>query len=183
MEINSKICLVCNQDLPFFEYTKAKLGKFGLRSKCKNCRAKEAVEYNSTHKETVSARGKKYRKEKAEQISAQRAIHTADNKEKLAEYAYKYRKNNPGKINAKTAKRRNQKRNATPKWLTEEQWIQIEQFYIDAAIKTKKTGTPHEVDHIVPVKGGSVSGLHVPWNLRVITRSENRKKSRKILPI
>lgn len=40
---------------------------------------------------------------------------------------------------------------------------------------------PHEVDHIVPLqpKEGNPKGLHVPENLRVITREENRKKGNK----
>ena len=181
MEITSKICLGCKNILPFSEYTAAKLGKYGLRSKCKTCRAEEATIYNHTHKEIVSNHGKKYRKEKADQISAQRAIHTIKNKERLAEYGKQWRLNNPGKSNAKTARRRAQKRAATPKWLTEDHWLQIECFYVEAAKLTQSTGIPHEVDHIEPVMGKDRKGLHVPWNLRVITRSENRKKSRKVL--
>jgi hypothetical protein len=154
---------------------------YGLRSKCRNCKAKEDFEYNSMNKEKVSEKGKRYRKENAEKISVQRAIHRVKNKDRLTQYAKNYRKNNSGKRNARTAKRRACKRQATPKWLTTDHWKQIEIFYVKAVEITKNTGIPHEVDHIIPLQGKNVKGLHVPWNLRVITRTENRKKSKKIL--
>lgn len=53
----------------------------------------------------------------------------------------------------------------------------IKAFYIEAETMTRTTGIVHEVDHIVPLLGTHVSGLHVETNLRVITRAENREKS------
>lgn len=98
-----------------------------------------------------------------------------------------YRKNwkvkNRHIVAANTAQRKKHIRVATPKWLTKEQREEIRSFYKEAEILKSTTGVDYEVDHIVPVRGGSVCGLHVPWNLRVITADENQKKNRKLLDI
>jgi hypothetical protein len=180
VEVNSKICTGCNRDLPFTEYAKAKLGKFGLKAKCRACIAKEALIYYERERAKILAYGKKRREAKAGQISIQRAQYSLANKGRFTEYRKQWAKNNPGKVNAKTARRRAARRNAMPKWLTKEQHLEMEAKYIEAARLTKETGIPHEVDHIEPLQGKDRSGLHVPWNLRVVTRTENRHKSRKV---
>ena len=69
------------------------------------------------------------------------------------------------------------------KWLSKEDRIKIGEIYKKAADLTKSTGIKHEVDHIIPLKGENVSGLHVPSNLRIITKIENRKKYNKFIKI
>lgn len=52
----------------------------------------------------------------------------------------------------------------------------MEGFYEEALRITRETGVPHEVDHVIPLQGKTVSGLHVAGNLQVIPRSMNRAK-------
>lgn len=65
---------------------------------------------------------------------------------------------------------------AVPPWLTDEQKEAIQWFYAEARRLTKETGVPHNVDHIAPLNGALSCGLHVPWNLQVLTKSENLRK-------
>lgn len=85
---------------------------------------------------------------------------------------------------ARDGYRRRKRRQAQPRWLTKEHRRQIRAVYKkrDAMNgKNAKTAwTPFVVDHIIPIGGEHVCGLHVPWNLRVITREENLAKSNKL---
>lgn len=94
---------------------------------------------------------------------------------------YKWKAKNKGAVAANVAARKKHIRLATPKWLTKEHKLAIRAFYEEAERLKSETGIDHEVDHIVPIRGGIVSGLHVPWNLRVITASENQTKNRKLI--
>lgn len=91
----------------------------------------------------------------------------------------KYAINNKVKIQAKSAKRRGRKLNATPNWLTKVQLLEIEDFYAATLMFRVYTGLEYHVDHIVPLQGKKVCGLHVPWNLQVLEASENMRKSNK----
>lgn len=82
--------------------------------------------------------------------------------------------NNKDKVFALLAKRRASKLNATPAWLNKEHLKQIEIIY-----KNRPKG--YHVDHIIPLKGINVSGLHVPWNLQYLTANENISKKNKVL--
>ena len=78
--------------------------------------------------------------------------------------------------------RRRRFRNATPKWLSAIDKIEIRLKYRLAIEMSRATGVRHAVDHIIPLYGDTVCGLHVPWNLRVITQAENLKKYNKLEP-
>lgn len=88
-----------------------------------------------------------------------RKIYAAANKPKWAHYAMK---------------RRAAKLRATPAWADIDAILRV---YETCAEVTVLTGIPHEVDHIIPLQGATVSGLHVESNLRVIPMVGNRRKS------
>ena len=88
---------------------------------------------------------------------------------------------NLDKVNAKTAKRRSTKLNATPPWLTDEHKKEITRIYKNCLEISKQTGVQHHVDHIVPLKGKEVCGLHVPWNLQILTATENLSKNNRLV--
>jgi hypothetical protein len=92
----------------------------------------------------------------------------------------RWSKDNPAKVIANANKRRADFRLRIPAWLTQEHWEEINVVYLKAAELTKRTGIPHCVDHIYPLRGKTSSGLHVPWNLQVLTQSENLHKSARL---
>jgi hypothetical protein len=88
----------------------------------------------------------------------------------------KWKKENPDKVNAQKARRRAAKLNRMLKWGKEYLKPEIDNWYRRAKLATIFMNEPYEVDHIEPLQGKDVSGLHVPWNLTLLTQSENASK-------
>jgi hypothetical protein len=90
-----------------------------------------------------------------------------------------YRANNKGKINALCAARKKVIKQRAPQWLTSFDRLKIRCMYQLAAMYTRENSEPWHVDHVIPLQGLKVSGLHVPNNLRVIRGLDNIKKKNK----
>jgi len=103
------------------------------------------------------------------------------NKNKVSEYKAAYKERNPELYKEFVNMRRRRFRQATPKWLTEKDRMEIRLKYRLALEMTKATGVKYAVDHEIPLFGENVCGLHVPWNLRVMTQEENLRKSNKLI--
>jgi len=139
----------------------------------------------------MSAYKKQYKKDNAERIKeTQRAYDAVQNplrreyfqqrymanKEHVLAVGRAYKKANPHKNAARQAKRRTATLQRTPVWLLEDDHWVIAQAYELAALRTKLFGFQWEVDHIIPLQGKFVSGLHVPTNLQVVPSIINRQK-------
>ena len=104
---------------------------------------------------------------------ADRKEYRTNNPDKVAADLKAWSEANPDKVNAFSAKRRAAKLNRTPAWANQKA---IADFYLDAQVRTLD-GVEHHVDHIIPLQGKLVSGLHCEANLQVITAQENLAKS------
>ena len=128
--------------------------------------------------EASRAAGKRYYEKNKEAVKARA---NARPKDEVNQYRRLHKERNPEYYKSLTSVRKRRHRSATPKWITPEQKLAIRQLYLQAMQLTKMTGERYVVDHIVPLISDEVCGLHVPWNLRVITQEENLKKSNKLL--
>lgn len=87
-----------------------------------------------------------------------------------------WKKNNPAKHAAINMKRKAAKLQRTVAWADLKK---IEAVYEEAIRLTNETGILHHVDHIIPLQGDLVSGLHVETNLQVLTAEANMIKGNK----
>lgn len=106
-------------------------------------------------------------------------VHIEKRKKRSSQWA----KDNKDKANAKTALRRAARKRAVPKWLTAEHKQIMQLMYAVARRVSKETGIVYELDHIYPLAGETVCGLHCPENLQLLTRIQNRAKHNRITEV
>jgi thiaminase len=159
--IDMKTCNKCKTSKPITEFRKHKETKDKLTTYCKHCLQEQVKGWVKNNKERLNAWNTNYREKNKKQINANQK---------------KWRETNKGKKNADTALRFSAKMQRTPRWLTKEQKQSIKQFYVMAAELEKVFPWTQCVDHIVPLRGKDVCGLHVPWNLQILSAKDNMEK-------
>ena len=133
-------------------------------------------EYFKTSEATKAAKQRYYERNK----EAVKARATARPKEDQTRYKQKHKAGNQDYYKALTNARRERFKEATPAWTTKEMRRQIRQKYLEAQELTKTTGIRYEVDHIIPLINDNVCGLHVPWNMQLLPKTDNLRKSNKL---
>jgi hypothetical protein len=172
-----KTCTHCHQEKLFEAFYTSSTHKSGYVSWCKNCEADRCKAKFECRKEKQLAKAKEWRLLNPDANEASIQSWRKNNPKRMAAIYQDWAKRNPAKVNAKWMKRDAAKKHRTPSWLTLDEFWMIEQAYDIAAKRSQMLGIEFHVDHIVPLQGKTVSGLHVPWNLQVIPAKLNQQKS------
>lgn len=159
-----------------FSFHKQKGTKDGYRAICKDCRKGEHVDRYAADKESWNNRAKSWRKENKEASRKIDKKYRETHKEQRSQQLSEWKRSNKGQVNFLNSKRYAFKLQRTPAWLTEHDLLHIKCLYQLAAMRTRESGQVWHVDHIIPLNGETVSGLHCPLNLRVIPAEENLRK-------
>jgi 5-methylcytosine-specific restriction endonuclease McrA len=158
-----KTCKKCNLLKPTSLFNKDKTRKDGLHSYCKEC------------------------------ASLTKKLAYAKKKDKYIQKAKEWKQNNPAKVvsSAKKTRQKNKakrradwmiyntsKINACPSWLSKEHKTEIENLYKFAKFleELSLNTIEYHVDHVIPLRGKGVCGLHVPWNLQILNAKDNLSK-------
>ena len=160
-----KTCTRCKKEKSLESFRKDERYFDGYTSWCRSC----FTEYNRSH-------NKKYRAQNPELVKGWRKEEYVRNKPRYEAYRKEYYAENTKLFLYYGKTYKCSVIQATPKWLTEEQKRQIKDIY-----KTCPPG--YHVDHIVPLRGKEVCGLHVPWNLQHLPAEENLSKSNKVVGV
>jgi hypothetical protein len=135
--------------------------------------------YYEANKARIAAVKRAYRAANKEKIIAnKRAAYLAAREANLAQKR-EYRQANKGKINFLCSMRKKVVKQRTPMWLSPFDRLKIKCYYSVAAMLARNNKEPWHVDHIVPLQGKLVSGLHVPNNLQFLRGVDNVRKKNK----
>jgi hypothetical protein len=157
-DLERKECTKCGDKKNLSEFYKYKPAKDGRDSWCKVCKKEYVKRYQAgPYKDTKNRQNTNYR---------------AENPEKTREVIRMWAKKNAAACREKIRKYQAKKFGSIPNWLTKEHREQMKYIYA-----TCPKG--YEVDHIVPLQGKNVTGLHVPWNLQILPAELNRSKGNK----
>ena len=186
-------CTKCKQEKVAEDFYANKRMKSGLNSFCIVCHKANNIARKRITRQQPEFKAKEleYKKQYRARTVEQRKVYMkkwhSTNVEAQTEYRKEYREANPtyfsmyakknkSKLNAKTRARQASKIQRTPSWVdSEELWV-IKEVYALAELRTKVFGFSWHVDHIVPLQGEIVSGLHTIANLQVIPAIDNIRK-------
>lgn len=179
-----KTCIICKISKPLENFHKNSRAKDLKCNKCKLCSIAYKKEWDQKNKQSLKNYLHQYHKDNIIRIKIVKRKYYLNNKERTIDKYKKWVENNREKHNTRTrkwsklnphsyrnsvAKRTAAKLKRTPKWANLKA---IKKFY-------RNCPEGYEVDHIIPLQGKNVCGLHVEYNLQYLTKIENRKKSNK----
>jgi hypothetical protein len=172
-----KVCKNCLKEKDPSCFYKNLRMKDGLWNICKSCEKERYKRHYEVNRESILERTSKYGKENRSVTRKASKKYYHNNKEKEIARKRGWYSRNRSKVNSAASKYRASRQMATPDWLTDLQKKEIESFYYLAQDCKAVSGQSYHVDHIIPLNGKNVCGLHVPWNLQVLPSDVNISKS------
>lgn len=179
----TKKCTKCKESLPTSCFGNLSSSSDGLMYRCRPCIKVDKAEFKKANPEKVKRWALNWQKanpEKAAAIVRRRTKKWNDNnRQRCRENTKGWFDKNPSARAFYSAQRRQVSIIQTIA-MNEEQVAEIKSIYKRAKSISEETGVLHHVDHIIPLKAKMCSGLHVPWNLQIITAQENVRKNNRM---
>ena len=202
-----KTCKKCGIEKPLDEFHKKKLGKNGRMAQCRQCyNMKRRASYtppSADEREKRNEYGRQWyksnknrhaemshvcyernkenilakQKDRLDEIAANRRAKRRENPELARKKDRKNYAKHKDSIRVLLNSYQSKFRKQCPVWADRNA---IKTIYARAREMTQKTGIQYHVDHIIPLNGDLVSGLHVAENLQIITSYENQRKGNRI---
>ncbi len=187
-------CKTCDIEKEYGEFYKEVKNKSGFGKTCKECQSSHKRAYYIKNRESLLKKRAEYRKNNKDKIKKYQEEYSCENpqvarkakkkwrlkpenKEQMANLSKNWAVNNRDKRRYMSSRRRASKLNATPKWADMEK---IAGVYTGAKKLEDLMGLKFHVDHIIPLQGENVCGLHIWENLQVLEASLNIKKGNKL---
>jgi hypothetical protein len=174
-----KTCSKCGEEKPRTEFHKKAHNKDGLRGQCKICISEIAKLDRKNNPERVKATKSKWNKANAEKVKEYGRKWAERNPDKRAKSSSDWAKRNAPAVVDAVVRRRAAKLQRTASWANDQL---IAAYYKEAKRLEELTGIQFHVDHIIPLRGELVSGLHVETNLQLLPAHENIGKSNRFDP-
>jgi hypothetical protein len=174
--VSTKACLECDQ-LRLEKWKSENVDKLReYHEQFYQSNKRQILESQKAYRKQNPDVAKRYHQRASETRNARSRQWREQNKERVVKRYAEYAQNNKPTLTAREAKRRAAKQRATPSWAHDEKTKAI---YIEAKRLQDLDGIKRHVDHIVPLRGKNVCGLHVHYNLQILTSQENLRKGAK----
>ena len=174
---DSATCIGCNETKPAKKFSKSTTKKNGLSSYCKDCDSIATSEWQKKFPEKSNEKGRAWYEANREKAIKQKKVYRDANKGKEAKRGKNWREKFPEKVAAKSAKRRAAELERIPSWSNDDDLKAIRKIYARCKKINELTGVEHHVDHVIPLQGENVSGLHHSTNLAIIPAALNLSKN------
>jgi hypothetical protein len=180
-------CVECKEFLCISNYSRHAGTNLGYNTRCKPCMKtpyklekvnKRVRELRKENPKKYLEKKREYKAKNKERIAQVDKIWQANNKETIHKHSNNWKKKNKPRV-YNYIKQREMKIKGCSLKLSKESNNEIKSFYKECQSLNANSNKKYQVDHIIPITSDIICGLHVPWNLQILTKSENSSKKNK----